>query len=209
LSAEQIVITPDAVDPAFALRRSSEHLEEIRGRYELPDRFILAVGNLQPRKNLGRLLAAAETIDTPVVIAGRPHWGDGRTDRQGSGRWLGYVPFVDLVGLYDLCSVFAYPSLYEGFGLPALEAMAAGAPVVASSAGAIPEVVGDAAVLVDPTDEAAIAEGLRSVLDDQARADDLRLRGREQITRFSWDESARALLERARTLHAGSTARGR
>jgi glycosyltransferase involved in cell wall biosynthesis len=201
LSPAKVIVTPDAVDAAFSASFSSAELDDVRTRLNLPDRFVLAVGNLQPRKNLRRLVEATTAVGVCLVIAGRPHWGKETAVSSSDVRWLGYVDARDLVALYRLCAVFAYPSLYEGFGLPALEAMAGGAPVVTSSTTAIPEVVGDAAILVDPTNVGSIAEGLRVVLDDAHRADDLRARGRERIGRFSWDDSANVLLERARQLH--------
>jgi glycosyltransferase involved in cell wall biosynthesis len=207
LSDDAIVVTPDAVDAAYFVRPTAEHADHLRDRYELPARFILAVGNLQPRKNLARLVEATTRLGAPLVIVGRAHWGvASAAPETATVRYLGYVPLEDLVGLYGLCAVFAYPSLYEGFGLPALEAMAAGAPVVASDRGAIPEVVADAAVLIDPTDVDAIAAGLAAVLEDDALATSLRTRGRARASFYSWDESAKVLLERARSLHRASGA---
>ncbi len=117
-----------------------------------------------------------------------------RLGAEGRVRLLGYVPDADLPALYTGATLFAFPSLYEGFGLPVLEAMACGTPVVTSAGSALEEVAGDAAVLVDPRDEEALAEAMRLVLSDEALRADLRARGVEQATQFSWEHTARETL---------------
>jgi glycosyltransferase involved in cell wall biosynthesis len=168
-------------------------LASVRQRYGLPPRFILAVGAREPRKNLGRLVRAVNALHDrgfahPLVITSAsvhpPAWIDAVLD-------LGYVPAQDLGALYGQADVFVYPSLYEGFGLPPLEAMQSGTPVVASSAGAIHEVCGDAALLVDPLDWEAMAGALARVLGDPGLREDLRRKGILRAAQFSWDEAAR------------------
>lgn len=179
----------------------------VRAKYHLPESYVLHVGTLQPRKNLARLMEAVDTLPAEVglVLAGRPGWlaepllaaARARAPRV---RVLSFVPDEDLAGLYSGAAVFAFPSLYEGFGFPVLEAMACGAPVVCAEAASLPEVAGAAAVRVDPLDTPALAAALRRVLADA----DLRARlvaaGQEQLSRFSWERAARetwAVLEEA------------
>ena len=168
--------------------------------------FILAVGTLEPRKNLPRLVAAYRRLPAtlrdahPLVVTGRPGWDTGETvaalDSLGSRAIrTGFVPDEQLALLYRRCALFAYPSLGEGFGLPVLEAMAAGAPVLTSDRSSLPEVGGDAAAYCDPTDEAAIAAALRALLEDPARRAQLAAAGPAQAAGFSWDETARIVLE--------------
>jgi glycosyltransferase involved in cell wall biosynthesis len=178
-------------------------LEEVGARLQLPDRFVLATGTLEPRKNLPRLIQAhAALADAPpLLLAGPRGW---ETERALEGvndnvRLLGFVSDDDLVALYRLCTVFAYPSLYEGFGLPLAEAMRCGAACLSSNASSLPEVGGDAVVYVDPRSVDSIRNGLAHMLGD----DDLRARlGRlahERSLRFSWERAAREtreLLER-------------
>jgi len=162
--------------------------------------FILAVGTVEPRKNYPRLLAAyralRERTDAapPLVIAGRPGWAFGDTlDRIRSEpgvRYLGHVDEATLAALYENASVLAFPSLYEGFGLPLLEAMARGVPAVAGAVGAMPELAGDAALLVDPEDVDAIASGLEAVLGDPALRKRLGAAGKERAAGFTWRRSA-------------------
>ena len=161
LDSERIVVTPDA--PRKLRTPTSSEVEAVLARFCLPERFVLAVGDLQPRKNLGRLVGAAASVGVPLVVVGRALWkSDQVLDafNQGDVRWLGHVSDDDLAALYELCTVFAYPSLYEGYGLPVIEAMAAGAPVITSNVSALPEVAGSAAVLVDPFNQSSMAEGL-------------------------------------------------
>jgi glycosyltransferase involved in cell wall biosynthesis len=165
----------------------------------IPPGFILAVGTVEPRKNYPRLLAAyrrlrGKVLAPPLVIAGRPGWAYGDTIekiRSEPGvRYLGHVDEATLSALYESAAVLAFPSLYEGFGLPLLEAMAHGLPSVVSTAGALPELAGGAAVLVDPEDVMAIEVGLEEALTDKALRARLGAAGRERAREFTWRRTA-------------------
>jgi glycosyltransferase involved in cell wall biosynthesis len=153
--------------------------------------YALAVGTLEPRKNLGRLAQAAGRAGVELRIVGERGWGGVEANVDGL-RWLGRVPDEQLARLYRGALCVAYPSLYEGFGLPVLEAMACGAPVVTSAVGATAEVAGDAAVLVDPTDPEAIAAGIEEAI---ARRADLSARGLQRAAAFSWRATAEATVD--------------
>jgi glycosyltransferase involved in cell wall biosynthesis len=167
--------------------------EAIARRFGVPYPFILCVGSLMPWRNAPRLLRAVARLGLGLLFVGRDIWGSDPTARIATehgwdwARFAGYVLDQDLPSLYAAARVFAYPSLYEGFGIPPLEAMASGTPVVASTAGALPEVLGDAALLVDPYDEAMLAEALRAAVDDDGT---LRRRGLQRAARFSWTRAA-------------------
>jgi len=178
---------------------------DVRARLGLPDRYILFVGNTEPKKNLVRLLDACHLLRQShaavphLAIAGCDAWGhDEVVDRireLGLGEdvcVLGFVPQEDLPTLYSMAEIFAFPSLYEGFGLPPLEAMACDTPVLTSDRGSLPEVVGDAALVVDPEDPSSIAVGLRQLLEDAALRDTLIARGRERVRRYTWRQAAEA-----------------
>ena len=169
------------------------------------ERYILAIGTIEPRKDFPRLVdafdrLAADQPDVKLVVAGPEGWGADqfrRAVRRAEHRdrviRLGWVTDADRNALLRGATVFAYPSLYEGFGLPPLEAMSAEVPVVTTRTGGITEVVGEAAVLVPPGDTDALAAGLAEVLADGELADDLRARGTANLTRFSWDRTATEL----------------
>ena len=174
---DRVRVVRNAVDPIFTPEGPSAQGE-----------FVLAVGTLEPRKNLARVVQAARRVGVELRVVGALGWGD--VDIAADGvRWLGDVPDGELAELYRGALCFVYPSLYEGFGLPVLEAMACGAPVVTAAGGALEELADGAAVLVDPLDPAAIADGLARA---DARRDELRRRGIERAQQFTWDAAAEA-----------------
>lgn len=168
-------------------------VRNVRHRYDLPERFALFVGTLEPRKNLRRLAIAGPLAadPMPLVVAGQDGWGDGGGVLDGDVRFLGFVPPDDLPALYAAATVFAYPSEREGFGLPIAEAMAQGTPVVTSAGSSTEEVAGGAAVLVDPLDVEAIAAGLG---DAEERAPELAAAGLVRAAELTWEASAAATL---------------
>jgi glycosyltransferase involved in cell wall biosynthesis len=172
----KIVVTPNAVDAVF-----SPDGPRAEGDY------VLAVGTLEPRKNLGRTIDAVARLGVELRVVGARGWG-GVEARGGHVRALGEISDEELAQQYRGALCVAYPSLYEGFGIPVLEAMACGAPVATSRGGATEEVAGGAAVLVDPYDVDAIAEGITEAT---ARRDELRTLGIARARAFSWDETAR------------------
>lgn len=205
LAPERVFVVYAGVDSRFRRVTDQGLLEDVRSRYSLPGRFVLSVGTLQPRKNYVRLIEAFSRLsgveDVRLVISGARGWLYEeifrRVEELGlSSRVLfpGYVAEADLPALYSLSEVFAFPSLYEGFGLPPLEAMACGTPVVVSRASSLPEVVGNAGCLVDPLSVEEIAGTLQALLDSPARRADLAEQGVAQAARFTWSEAARVLL---------------
>lgn len=203
VEAGKVHVVHEAPAPHFRPLESRAGLEAVRQRYGLPEHFLLHAGTIEPRKNLVRLLEAlaslrrSEGLDQALVLVGHRGWKDeavfAAVERLGLGdavRFLGYVPAADLVALYNLAQALAYPSLYEGFGLPVLEAMACGTPVVASPNGSLREVAGNAAEFVDAKDVQSIAEGLRRVLANPARREELQGLGLANAARFSWDAAA-------------------
>ena len=187
---------------AYRVIDDAAALEDVRRRYGLHDPYVLFVGTLEPRKNLERLLEAFSRARQAgrrekLVLAGQLGWKYrgllGRIERSGLAsavRLLGYVPDEDLPAIYNLASVVAFPSLYEGFGLPILEGMACGVPVLTSDRASMVELAGDAALLVDPTDVTALEGGLVRLLDDPELRRELARRGRGRAARFSWARAA-------------------
>jgi len=192
----------------------AQTLERVRAKYQLPAKFILYVGRIYPMKNVGGLIDGfaqlSDRLPHHLVIAGMKYFKAdndlSRIERHRLAervRLLGFVEEQDLPALYSLAEAFALPSLYEGFGIPLLEAMACGCPIVTSTAGACPEVVGEAAVLVDPHDSASIAGGLFEVLTDRQLAASLVAKGYTRVAQFSWDKCARQTLDVLRSAAAG------
>ena len=176
-----------------------EQVGTVRARYGVEGPYVLFVGTLEPRKNLVRLVEAVARLGRPdltLVVAGPTGWGDAVPDPAAAGVrtvLTGRVPSAELPALMSGAAAFCFPSLAEGFGLPVLEAMAAGAPVVTSSGTACAEVAGDAAVLVDPLDVDSLAGGLAQVLDDADLADRLRAAGRARAAAHTWSSVADAV----------------
>lgn len=202
--AEKISVLYSGVDAQFKPVEDAAELRRVRDKYNIGGGpYIFSVGTVQPRKNYGRLAEALHRLDRPdlsLVIAGGKGWLDDPLYEQIEALGLrdrviftGFAADEDLPALYSAARVFAFPSVYEGFGLPPLEAMACGVPVVSSEASSLPEVVGEAGLLVDPLDVDALAGALERALDDEALRADLCARGVARAARFSWDESARQL----------------
>ena len=201
---EKIDVIYNAYDERFAIEPREEDVARVRERYQLHDPFVLYAGNVKPHKNLERLIEAFYLVrksgldDLKLVLIGddiSKYSALRRAVHQYQlhkyVRFLGYMPEETLGVMYRLASVFVFPSLYEGFGLPPLEAMASGTPVVTSNVSSLPEVAGDAAVLVDPYEPQAIADGIYRVLTDERLRRDLVLKGIARAGQFSWEQSVR------------------
>jgi glycosyltransferase involved in cell wall biosynthesis len=196
---ERIVVVPNGVDPAYRPLPRAE-VEEFRRRQGLPERFLLCVATMEPRKNLPRLLEALARVPQapPLVLCGGRGWYYDevfatieRLGLQERVHLPGFISQAELPYWYNAASWFVYPSLYEGFGLPALEALACGTPCLVSRASSLPEVVGDAALLVDPADVDDIAHGLAQATGDRTLAEALRAAGPERAAQFPWSRTAR------------------
>ncbi|HEY7033362.1 MAG TPA: glycosyltransferase family 1 protein [Thermomicrobiales bacterium] len=196
----RITVTHLGVDARFR-PPGAEERRALLDRHRLVRPYLLAVGNLEPRKNLPALLRAfarlAPDIPHDLVLIGAEGWLTGEIHATlaalrlgGRVRMTGFVDDDELPVWYGAADLFVYPSRYEGFGLPVVEAMACGTPVVTSNVSSLPEIGGDAALLVDPADEASIADGVRRVLTDPAFAGDLRRRGRHRAAEFTWERTA-------------------
>lgn len=207
------VVYPGAGEP-FRPRDEAE-VRRVRERYGLSRPYVLTVGTREPRKNLGALVEAVHGLppallrEYALVVVGGEGWLEcGLDERAGEAgeaevRLLGKVPDEDLPALYSGASLFAYPSLYEGFGLPPLEAMRCGAPVLTSRVASLPEVVGEAGLLVEPGDPVALRDGLATLLSDPERRRELRTRGLERAGAFTWEETARRTLAVYRSAAGG------
>jgi glycosyltransferase involved in cell wall biosynthesis len=205
LSPEKVTVIHEAAAPSFC-PQPPETVVATRAQYKLPDRYLLFVGTIEPRKNLARLLAAFEAVHSEalvdgLVIVGRRGWlyddffaALERSPARDAVIFPGYLPDADLPAVYAGAEALVLPSLYEGFGLPVLEAMACGTPVVCSNAASIPEIGGDAALYFDPTSTEAMVAVIRRVLRDAALQAEMKTRGLAQATRFSWRRAAQETL---------------
>jgi glycosyltransferase involved in cell wall biosynthesis len=209
IAPERVTTIPIAAPAHFRPVTDDEEIQRVRHTYDIAGDYILSVGSIQPRKNLTRLVAAyarlrrerAEGKLPKLVIVGKRAWLYDETlraiEEQGIGDLTvltGYVPDADLPALYSGAVCFVYPSYFEGFGLPPLEAMQCGAPVIAGNRTSLPEVLGEAGLLVDPFDEAAIASAIARLIDDSDLRAELRVKGLKRARVFDWHETARRTL---------------
>jgi glycosyltransferase involved in cell wall biosynthesis len=209
----KVTVLLGGVNPEFKPVTDMNTRRAVRQRYQIPDNpYIFSIGTVQPRKNYARLIEALAALgqeggDVHVVIAGGRGWLDGpiyqSVEKFGLGERVHFTGFVrdeDLPALYAEARCLAYPSLYEGIGLPVLEAMACGIPVVTSNISSMPEVAGDAALLIDPYDVDALADALRRLLTDETLRSDLIRRGFDQAAHFTWEGAAQQLRDVYRRL---------
>jgi glycosyltransferase involved in cell wall biosynthesis len=205
---DKIDVIYNAYDDRFGVEPREEDVVRVRERYQLHDEFVLYAGNVKPHKNLERLIEAFDRVrkrgldHLKLVMIGDEiskyaslRRAVHRHQLHKYVRFLGYLPEETLAVMYRLAGVFVFPSLYEGFGLPPLEAMASGTPVVTSNVSSLPEVAGDAAMLVDPYDPDAIAGGIQRVLTDEKLRRELRTKGLARARQFSWETSVRRVRE--------------
>ncbi|MGI8689730.1 MAG: glycosyltransferase family 4 protein [Thermomicrobiales bacterium] len=203
---ERVTVIPNAADERYRPADDADAITRFKAANTLPDRFILFVGTVEPRKNLRRLIEAFALLsdnnpDVKLVIVGASGWLTSDLAPLVQSRGLsnriiftGYVSDDELPRWYQAATVFCYPSLYEGFGLPVLEAMACGTPVVTSRTSSLPEVAGDAALLVDPTDVRGLADALQALLADDARRQAMSEAGIARSHAYSWERTAAATL---------------
>ena len=207
---EHIVVTPGAASAHFAPVTDETELRKIRQKYGIDSDYILSLGSIQPRKNLGRLIDAYSSLRSlrarsklpKLVIAGKRGWLEREifraAERSKFGKdilFVGYVPEPDLPALFSGALVFVYPSYFEGFGLPVLEAMQCGTPVIAGNRTSIPEISGDAALLFDPFDTEAVRDALARMTDDAGLRTSLRQRGLDRANEFNWTKTAELTLQ--------------
>jgi glycosyltransferase involved in cell wall biosynthesis len=217
VSGSRIEVIHNGVDPAYKPQDSGRAAEYVAGKYGVSKDYVLAVGTVQPRKNLATLVEAWKILrdrtkdQFQLVVAGARGWKNTQLDETirrlgltgNEIRFLGVVPEEDLPVLYSGSGVFVFPSLYEGFGLPLAEAMACGVPVVASNTSSVPEVVGEAALLVSPTEPEAFAEAILRVRGDDSLRKAMIEKGLSRAACFSWGRAAAQLLECMERVVAG------
>jgi glycosyltransferase involved in cell wall biosynthesis len=205
----KITVTHFGVNPIFHSSLDSTLISQIRSRYNLPEQFIFFPANPWPHKNHRRLFEALTLLRERyghqkyrLVLSGvfpeeqaRLQAVIAELDLSEAIQVLGYIPYADLPGLYAAAAMLVFPSLFEGFGIPLLEAMASGCPIVSANTTSLPEVAGDAAVLVDPYNVEEMAEAIHTVLHDEALRLDLKARGLDRVKYFSWEKAARRTIE--------------
>jgi glycosyltransferase involved in cell wall biosynthesis len=198
---EKIVVIYSGVADAF-FSVEAANVARVREKYNLKRAFVLSVGTVEPRKNIAGLVSAFEALpatlrdEFDLVLAGPMGWADKATGKRvRTVRYLGYVPERDIAPLTAAAKVFAYPSLYEGFGFPVAQAMAAGVPVITSNVSALPEIAGGAAILVDPSSQSELVGALSRLLLDPEIGSRLSLLGRERAKQFRWEACASKSLQ--------------
>ncbi len=207
VAKEKITVVYNAASEKFGRRVDASILKDVRKKYNLPAQFALYVGDVTPNKNVPRLIRSLAPLSLSLVLVGKA-LSEMNFDPENKMNIdlvavsnlvknnpkvlrLGFVSEEDLAILYQLATVFVMPSLYEGFGLPVLEAMKSGCPVITSNCGSLPEVTGDAAIVIDPQDEESIRKGVAQVLSSAALQKSLSVKGKIQAEKFSWSDTAR------------------
>lgn len=201
LSPDKIEVIYPGINPIFHIIPTKQKLNEVRIRYQLPSKFILYVGNIEPKKNIARVMDSFENLinkyDIPhkLVIAGRFAWKYQdickKIRHKNTKRILfpGYIPTADLPSLYTLADLFVFPSLYEGFGIPPLESMACGTPVIVSNKGALPEITNGCALITDPYSVDSITEAMIGLIQNQALRNRLTQKGKQHTSQFTWNRT--------------------
>ena len=218
---EKITIIPNGIRPYFRRITDPILLSATRHKFGLKHPFVLGVGTLEPRKNHLGLIKAFHKVQSAtgnklrpamLVLAGGPGWLYDETQQliaklklENKVRFLGHVTELELITLYSMTDVFVFPSFYEGFGVPLIEAMACGTPVITSNTSSLPEVAGDAAVLIDPHNTGQIAKAMLQVLEDNQLRDELRQKGYTRAQHFTWPKSASKMLSVYQKLFDGAT----
>jgi glycosyltransferase involved in cell wall biosynthesis len=205
---ERIEVIHLAAGQEFMRKSSRDSISLVKARYNIHKPYFLSVGSVEPRKNLARSLVAFKAliesgrVDYQFVIIGGSGWKNEGINAliqelaaDGHVVYPGYLPDEDLPALYQGADVFVYPSIYEGFGLPVLEAMASGVPTITSNTTSLPEVAGDAALLINPLEPFEIFQGMEALATDPSLREELKRRGLEQSRKFSWEETARKTLK--------------
>lgn len=205
---DKIQLVPPGLEPAFNKKYSQQEQQTFTQRHNLPNSYLLSVATLEPRKNLNGLLDAYTQLDTsiqqqyPLVIVGAKGWEAShfykrlqQLHKQGRVQLLGYLPQQEMPLLYAAAKMLIYPSLYEGFGMPVLEAMAQQTPVITSNCSSLPEVAQGAACLVDPHDTAALAQTITELLNNPVLQQQLIQKGLQRSQQYSWENSAQRMLD--------------
>ena len=208
IPSDRITVIPLGVSDRWYQDVPAAELARVKSAYALPEQFFVSLGTLQPRKNVGGSILAHRALDpatrskAPLLIIGRAGWKCedvieliGGETSSGAVRWLQHVPDADLLPILKSATGLVFPSLAEGFGLPVLEAFAAGVPVITSNTTSLPEVAGDAAIAIDPNDTVAIRDAMRELLEDPDFADQLRSRGLKRARQFTWDDCVTRTVE--------------
>lgn len=209
VNENKIVNTRESINATFGVVKDKATVERVKSKLRLPDKFILSVGSIEPRKNLTTLLRAYKllkqkrgNLDYMLVLVGRRAWGNkeiwGKIVELGIEKdvlFTGHIDENDLKCVYNLARLFVFPSIYEGFGLPPLEAMACGVPVLASDTASLQEVLGDAAVLIPPLNVEAMSINIELMMQDDSLRKKLREKGAKQIKSYSWEEVAKKTIQ--------------
>ncbi len=204
VSSERVSVVPEGVDLSFFKKATTDEVVQVKKKYGLKRPFFLFVGTIQPRKNLAKLIEALakSEVGFDLVVAGKAGWlyedifaSPSKFGIEEKVKFLGYVETADLPALYSSASAFVFPSLYEGFGLPVLEALACECPVVTSSVSSLPEIAGEAALLVDPNSLEEIKKGLQRISKDEKLRLSLVVKGLKRAQKFTWDRTAQGTLQ--------------